>query len=160
MEEMDIKEKDVKKFMSIVLIIFLTAIFVIWLSPDDYYRKVCLKLNNGNEIRLLLVNNDIARVKGLGGMKDLPDNVGMLFEFDRPGKYGFWMKDMKFPIDIIWTDANYKVIHIEPNISPESFPKIFYPSKPSSFVVETNANFSRLNGIKEGNVLNISSNCD
>ena len=53
--------------------------------------------------------------KGLGGKKELKDNEGMLFfYFNKDIKY-FWMKDMKFPIDILWVDGN-RIVNISENI--------------------------------------------
>jgi uncharacterized membrane protein (UPF0127 family) len=42
----------------------------------------------------------------------------MLFVFEDSAKYSFWMKDMKFLIDIIWLDNDGKVVHIEQNLQP------------------------------------------
>ena len=42
------------------------------------------------------------REKGLSGSAPLEKNEGMLFVYDSPVIPTFWMKDMKFPIDIIW----------------------------------------------------------
>ena len=51
------------------------------------------------------------RALGLGGRESLAEGSGMLFVFDNEAKHSFWMKDVKFPIDIIWLDKNKKVIH-------------------------------------------------
>ncbi|MDP3725202.1 MAG: DUF192 domain-containing protein, partial [Nanoarchaeota archaeon] len=46
------------------------------------------------------------RARGLSGRDSLDEMRGMLFLFDSPAGgpevQSFWMKDMKFPIDIIW----------------------------------------------------------
>jgi uncharacterized membrane protein (UPF0127 family) len=41
---------------------------------------------------------------GLGGRDELKPNTGMFFVFPSPSVQSFWMKDMKFPIDIVWID--------------------------------------------------------
>ena len=74
----------------------------------------------------------------------------MLFVFDRDGNYGFWMKDMKFPIDIIFADAQKKIIMIYHNVQPDSYPKVFYPNAPARYVLETPAGFADLNKINIG----------
>ena len=48
----------------------------------------------------------------------MSENQGMLFIFNYPSKQGFWMKEMMFPLDIIWLDSNYSVIHIEKKLQP------------------------------------------
>ncbi|MSU45346.1 MAG: DUF192 domain-containing protein, partial [Candidatus Zambryskibacteria bacterium] len=61
---------------------------------------------------------------------------GMLFVFEKEGKYVFWMKDMLFPIDIIWIDKNFTVNHIETDLSRETYPKFFYPKDNILYVLE------------------------
>ena len=67
------------------------------------------------KIKDLVIHVDLAitpdeQSKGLSIKNTLNDSDGMLFPFDTPGDYSFWMKDMKFPIDIIWIDSNYKIV--------------------------------------------------
>ena len=54
-------------------------------------------------------------LQGLAVKNQLKENEAMLFVFEKPGKHSFWMKDMKFPIDIIWLDSTGKIVHIEEN---------------------------------------------
>ena len=94
----------------------------------------------GNKIYTVeIARTDTERTKGLSGRNSLATDTGLVFIFDKPDKYGFWMKDMNFPIDIIWFDENWKIVHIEDNLSPQSFPKIFYPKGLSLYVFEINA---------------------
>ena len=44
-----------------------------------------------------------------------PDGVGMLFVFNSPGQYSFWMKDMHFPLDMVWIDSDKIVADISRN---------------------------------------------
>lgn len=102
---------------------------------------------NKKEIELLLALKSEEIIKGLSGKKSLEENQGMLFVFEKPDRYGFWMKEMNFPIDIIWIDKNYKIIEITKNIKPDSYPKIFRPKKPAKFVLETNIGLADKNKI-------------
>ncbi|MFA6077853.1 MAG: DUF192 domain-containing protein [Candidatus Paceibacterota bacterium] len=90
------------------------------------------------------------RSRGLSGRKALLPNEGMLFVFEKPDLYGFWMKDMNFGIDIIWIDENKKIIYMEENILPESFPIIFQPILPALYVLEVPSGFVFTNKIKIG----------
>ena len=74
----------------------------------------------------------------------------MLFIFEKPGKYYFWMKDMNFPIDMIWIGEDMRVIYIKKNAQPESFPKTYGPDIDSKYVLEVVAGFSEKNNLKEG----------
>jgi uncharacterized protein len=111
---------------------------------------------NGKEIELLVADTPETREKGLGGRESLPENTALLFVFEVPAQYDFWMKDMKFPIDIIWLDENFKVIHIESNITPDTYPdETFGPIEKSLYVLEGNALFAQKNNLKIGDVVEI-----
>ncbi|HKU32909.1 MAG TPA: DUF192 domain-containing protein [Candidatus Nitrosotalea sp.] len=56
--------------------------------------------------------------EGLQFQKPLPYNQGMIFVFSEPQIVAMWMKDMQFPLDMIWFDNNGNVVHIEKNLSP------------------------------------------
>ncbi|MEK7176049.1 MAG: DUF192 domain-containing protein [Patescibacteria group bacterium] len=101
------------------------------------------KLKIGDKTILVEIADTTEKLaRGLSGRKSLSPGSGMLFVFSEIGSYGFWMKDMKFPIDIAWLeriDNSFRIVGIERNVSPESFPHVFYPPVPIKYVVETNA---------------------
>src|SRR4026208_1251957 len=66
---------------------------------------------NGHTLNIEIAQTQIEREKGLSGRDTLPENSGMLFVFDKPDYYAFWMKDMKFPLDFIWI-RDQKVVQI------------------------------------------------
>ena len=104
-------------------------------------------------ISVFVVRTQADQELGLGERASLPPSQGMLFVFKEPDLYGIWMKDMQFPIDIIWLDANFRIVTIETNVSPDTYPKVFYPAQNSSYVLETNANFSVKNNWRVGQSL-------
>ena len=63
-----------------------------------------------------IADNNLTRGKGLSGQLSLPDDHGMLFIFDNPAIQTFWMKDMLFPIDIVWISHTCIVDSITPDI--------------------------------------------
>ena len=85
---------------------------------------------------LIIADDPYKRQLGLSEMIQLGKRTAMLFVFDTYGRQGFWMKDMKFPIDIAWLDAMYTVVHVEKNVSPDTYPETFFPKTPALFVVE------------------------
>jgi len=89
---------------------------------------------------------------GLSDREKLGEYSGMLFVFEKVGDYGVWMKNMKFPIDIAWLNAKKEIIYIEKNISPDTYPKVFYSPTESSFILETNAGFFEKEEIKIGDL--------
>jgi len=82
-----------------------------------------------------------SRERGLSGKDTLNENEGMLFVFSKTSKDGFWMKDMRFPIDILWFDENGELVGKKEEATPESFPEVFYPESPARYVLETHAGF-------------------
>src|SRR3989338_1806519 len=74
--------------------------------------------------------------QSLSGRSGLAEGEGMLFVFPQDGKYGFWMKDMRFSIDILWLNASGMVVYMAQNVSPDSFPKSFESDVPARYVLE------------------------
>ncbi len=101
-------------------------------------------------ITLDIADTKAKRTQGLSGVSIMPKNHGMLFIFDENSEHGIWMKEMNFSLDIVWLNNYSEVIYIERNATPESFPKVFGPDKPSKFVIEFNAGFVAKNSIKVG----------
>ncbi|MFY9794471.1 MAG: DUF192 domain-containing protein [Candidatus Nitrosopolaris sp.] len=94
--------------------------------------------------------------KGLDIKNNLTENQGMLFVFQQPDRYGFWMKGMKFPIDIIWLDSNGTVTHIEHSLKPcppansNLVCPTYFPEKDSLYVLETVPGFSMKHNVRLG----------
>jgi uncharacterized membrane protein (UPF0127 family) len=91
--------------------------------------------------------------KGLSGRKSLEASQGMLFLFDHSALFKFWMRGMRFSIDILWINEEYMIVDISENLPQVPFLKrpVFYsPSVPARYVLEVNASFSRAHGIRPG----------
>jgi len=90
------------------------------------------------------------RIQGLSDTPFLPEGVVKLFAFGVPGSHSIWMKNMNYSLDIIWAAENGEIVHIEENVSPDSFPASFSSPTPAWFVVEANAGFVEQNQIGIG----------
>lgn len=116
--------------------------------------KVLIKdLNIDAEV----ANTADSKKKGLSGRSSMEIARGMLFVFDKSSNYTFWMKDMKFLIDIIWIDENKKVVHIVENASPEPDKKDgeltrYASPNAAKYVLEINAGLSRLHYLQIGDI--------
>jgi uncharacterized protein len=95
------------------------------------------------------------RRAGLSGRKALAESGGMLFIMDGSDYYGIWMKNMNFPLDIIWIDENLKIVDIKQNIRPESYPEIIRPERKSSYILEVNAGFTEIYNIDVGDEVHL-----
>ena len=97
-----------------------------------------------------VVRTEGARQRGLSGRGSLMPGHGMLFIFENEAPQGIWMKDMKFPIDIIWANKEKTIVTIARKVAPESYPAVFSPTSPALYVLEVPAGFVAEHDIAEG----------
>lgn len=102
----------------------------------------------GQELTVEIANTSQKRSQGLCCRESLADGQGMLFVYDQPGDYRFWMKDTLIPLDIFWIDADKRIVHIEESVQPESYPESFGSPEPAQYVLETKAGFAKQYDIK------------
>lgn len=98
--------------------------------------------------KLEIVSSAVDQAKGLGGRAGLAANRGMLFAYDNADERCFWMKDMRFAIDIIWFDSDKTVTHIEPHLMPSTYPREYCAS--AQYVVELQAGQTAKSGLRIG----------
>ena len=101
-------------------------------------------------VQVEVADTELAREQGLSDRAPLAQGAGMLFVFDQPDVWGIWMKDMRFSLDIIYADDQGMITTIIASVSPNTYPKIFYPSKPARYVVELPAGFVAAHDIATG----------
>ncbi len=95
--------------------------------------------------------------QGLSGRSGLAEGTGMLFVFQQRGDWGIWMKDMQFPIDIVFmtktADGEASVVSVVKNVSPDTYkenpPEIFYPPLAVDLVMELPAGFADAHQINQ-----------
>lgn len=108
----------------------------------------------GEKIEVRVADDPAERQLGLSYFKTLPDDQGMLFLFEKLGNYPFWMKDMNFPIDIVWlrrTSADtFEVVYIAEGVDPSTYPQTIDPKTDADAVLEVGAGRAKNFGIVEG----------
>lgn len=112
---------------------------------------------NKTIFKAIFSDTEELRQNGLSGYTGLANDEVMVFIFEYPDLLGFWMKDMLFSIDMVWLDSNKKVVAIEKNVAPETFPQVFEPQTPALYVLEFNAGTAEHIGLKIGDTVSISS---
>lgn len=123
------------------------------LHPDDS-RSQARKIRIGSALLDVEIRDTPAlRTRGLSGREGLLEGEGMLFVFETPGIYGFWMKEMKFPIDIIWIDAQKRIVGADIGIEPETYPEVFRPQTDILYVLEVPKGFYEGQFLKQGDML-------
>lgn len=129
-------------------------------TNENLPLSATLNLENGQEIKLRVADNDQERTLGLSRMRSLPKDQGMLFIFDQPGMYSFWMKDMHFPLDIIWlkkeSDQEYRIVSVQENITPDTYPQTFSSQEYVDAVLEINKGSASVYNLVSGKKMWIS----
>ena len=111
---------------------------------------------SGHELSVYEARTQIEREMGLSAFDHIKDNEGMLFYFDNYGKPSFWMKGMKFPIDIVWMkDWIVKGIVENVPVEPEDKLTNYVPDSDINEVLELKAGIVSQNNIKIGDALQL-----
>jgi uncharacterized membrane protein (UPF0127 family) len=102
---------------------------------------------NGRPYTVVVSHTDALRQQGLSGTRTVPHD-GMLFVFPEEEFAGFWMQDMNYAIDIVWMDSDSQIVDITREVSPKTYPKVFYPKEPVKYVLEFPEGFAEAIGLQ------------
>jgi hypothetical protein len=75
-------------------------------------------LPSGAEFSLEVAADDASRARGYMFRAQVGPKEGMIFVFEREDRHPFWMKNCKVPLDIIWLDASFRVVHMASDVPP------------------------------------------
>jgi len=101
-------------------------------------------------IKVELATTTAEQIQGLSGRTSLAANTGMLFIFDHPAFWGIWMKDMNFPIDVLWITDDLKINYIVEDMTPASYPQDYVSKTPARYVLELPVGTVKNDGIAVG----------
>lgn len=104
-----------------------------------------------HKFQLVVAKSDKDKQVGLSKYNSLAQDKGMIFVFEKPGIYPFWMKDMKFPIDIIFISKD-RIVTIHKN-APINNLTIYTSTENADKVLEINANLSDKYGFNVGDTV-------
>jgi uncharacterized protein len=124
-------------------------------APAQGADVVPLKLPSGKTLQVEVMATDADRAMGLMFRKSLPADRGLLFVFPAAGQYPFWMKNCRFPIDIVWLDEKRKVVFVAADVPPcKTDPCPSYGGMQRAlYVVEVNAGQAAREKVTVGSVL-------
>lgn len=128
--------------------------FVYYPLSGPLERGVTLQIA-GENISVMLADDETERSQGLSGTPPLDENEGMLFVFDKNGIYSFWMKDMSYAIDIIWISDSETIVHIAENVTPESYPETYSSRALARYVLELPAGWAQRHGVQLGDTVSL-----
>lgn len=139
----------------LITLVIILGLFTLWYySKNPPGVKVIIR---GHTIPVEVAVTPQEKSKGLGERNSLAAGSGMLFAFDRPARYQFWMKGMRFALDFIWIDGT-TVADITENVPPpaeEINLPVYQPKVPADKVLEVNAGLVKLYGIQVGDTIKI-----
>lgn len=105
----------------------------------------------GQRISLEVADTPRKQEKGLGDRDSLAWHHGMYFEYEQPAFYAFWMKGMRFSIDIVWL-RDGRIVDLDANVPFEKGGNgpTLRPSVLADAVLEVPAGYSAANGWQVG----------
>lgn len=117
----------------VLLIVAVYAFLTLRSSQSSDTRKVLL---GGFAYTMQVADEPVEHQRGLSGAEPLGEREGMLFVYDQPESLCFWMKDMRYALDMIWLDQEKRIVHIEREVAPETFPSSFCSPEQAQYVIE------------------------
>ena len=130
--------KAILIFINVSLCIIQLFTFNQSFAEEIVYSHPIVTTSTGEEIPVEVADTLKKRSLGLGKRAFLNKGWGMLFVFEKRNPHRFWMKDMQFPLDIIWLD-NHRIVHIIHNVQPVNSkvePEVMTSPVPVNFVLE------------------------
>ncbi len=124
--------------IAILLVVAILATYVMFQSPKPIQIVI-----SGVTLTVEIAKTPEDRQKGLSDRDSMAPDHGMLFVFDHEAAWAFWMKDMRFPLDIIWFNSDRHAVFIKENLqpcTPQDCPA-YSPPMNAMYVLEVNAGF-------------------
>ena len=127
-------------------------------SSLPQFNDAAVQINN-KKLNVFVADEEQEQRLGLAVRKKISDEEGMLFTFDKPLMPTFWMKDMKFPIDIIWIKNN-QVVEVDRDLAPQPGVenqelKLYKPKSEVDAVLEVNAGWAKKNNLSIGDEVKV-----
>ncbi len=141
-----------RHFLRLVLILHCSSHFMRAAQADE--RATATVTIRNQVILVELAQTEAQKALGLGGRDALLPDRGMLFPYAKTDYYTFWMKGMRFDLDIIWICKN-RIVDIAANVSaPRGGPLVKYrPRVPADQVLEVVAGYAANHGWNLGDTV-------
>lgn len=122
--EKKVTSKKILLWIFLVLLVVAIALGLKSFFPCNHLNKEDFKITSfdGKKqkalFRLEIADTEATRLKGLMYRKELPENTGMIFDFEKPDYYAMWMKNTYIPLDMIFLNNDGVVVTLAPNREP------------------------------------------
>ncbi|MEK6858007.1 MAG: DUF192 domain-containing protein [Nanoarchaeota archaeon] len=111
---------------------------------------------NGSKVNVEIADSPEEHQKGLMFHGPLKENEGMLFIFPDESKRSFWMKNVFFPIDIVFLNSEKKVVDLKDDFYLcVKEPCELFTSKPAKYAIELQRNFIEKHNVKVGDLVEV-----
>lgn len=139
----------------VILVLFVGIVYFQIVTNSAPKSKVTI---NTHTFSVKVATTSAQQQQGLSGVKQLPQDQGMLFVFNSAQKYAFWMKEMKFPLDLVFIKDDKIVTIVEnaplPKNANDTLP-IYQPDAPADKVLEINAGLAKKYDFKKNDAVKI-----
>ncbi len=142
------------------IVIFFGMFFIVCflgLRIAQFYWNDANIILDGQRLNVLVARSADQQYKGLGGRKDLGKYDGMIFVYQDAFKIGVVMRDMEFPIDVIWLKDGVVVdiakdLPLEPGVKDGDF-KVYFPRDKADAFLELESGWAEKHDLKIGDTL-------
>lgn len=147
-------KENMRLLVGVAVVIFVGILLISFILS----KQTTKVLVNDQAFRVVVAKSEKEKQIGLSKTGGINENQGMLFVFDTSDYHSFWMKEMKFPIDIIYINGD-KVTTVIENAKPPTDASenldIYQPENKSDKVLEINAGLAKKYNIKKGTIIKI-----
>jgi uncharacterized membrane protein (UPF0127 family) len=115
-------------------------------------RWAAAVLPDGTSFTLEIADTEAARARGYME-REVGPREGMLFVFEQPGRHSFWMKNCRVPLDILWLDGAFRIVHVaadQPPCPADGPCPSIVPMRPARYTLEFAAGTARAHGLRPG----------
>ncbi len=141
-----------------IAVILLSLIAVPASAQATFKRGTLTFVQDARRVTLQIevADTPLSRSQGLMHRRTLVDNAGMLFIFEEPGSWGFWMKNTLIPLSIAFIGEDWRIVDIVDMAvapDPEKGPfEIYESAKPFKYALEVNRGYFKRKGLGVGAV--------
>ena len=128
------KDFSTSLIIVVVLAIISAAVYYV-IIPNLPQTKTTLRLGDGVFTASVAID-EASRTRGLSGTTELKPDQALIMAYPTSDKWGVGMKDMNYPIDIVWLDSNKNVVDIFQNATADSPTLIHMPRYNADYVIE------------------------
>lgn len=141
------------------ILILVAAGIALAACGDDPQRSTAERVVQVGEATVLadIADDPESRQRGLSGRESLDEGAGMLFLLanDSPS---FWMKGMRFPLDIVWIKDG-RVVDVSADVPPprgsDAPLPTYSPDRPANRALEVNAGWAADHGVRRGDAVEV-----